>query len=58
MARVQTVTKDTNSEFYELISKFKSKTGCSVIVNTSFNVRGEPIVCSPTDAFNCFMEQN
>jgi carbamoyltransferase len=54
-ARVQTVTKDTNSRYYDLISKFKSKTGCPVIVNTSFNVRGEPIVCSPTDAFNCFM---
>ena len=54
-ARVQTVTKDTNSKYYDLISKFKSKTGCPVIINTSFNVRGEPIVCSPTDAFNCFM---
>jgi len=54
-ARVQTVTKNTNSRYYDLISKFKSKTGCPVIVNTSFNVRGEPIVCSPTDAFNCFM---
>ncbi len=54
-ARVQTVTKDTNSRYYDLISKFKKKTACPVIVNTSFNVRGEPIVCSPTDAFNCFM---
>ena len=54
-ARVQTVTKNTNSRYYDLISKFKKKTGCPVIVNTSFNVRGEPIVCSPTDAFNCFM---
>ena len=54
-ARVQTVTKDTNSRYYDMISKFKNKTGCPVIVNTSFNVRGEPIVCSPTDAFNCFM---
>jgi len=54
-ARVQTVTKDTNSRYYDLISKFKNKTGCPVLVNTSFNVRGEPIVCSPTDAFNCFM---
>ena len=54
-ARVQTVTKDINSRYYDLISKFKNKTGCPVIVNTSFNVRGEPIVCSPTDAFNCFM---
>ena len=54
-ARVQTVTKNTNSRYYDLISKFKNKTGCPVMVNTSFNVRGEPIVCSPTDAFNCFM---
>ena len=54
-ARVQTVTKDTNSRYYDLISKFKNKTGCPVMVNTSFNVRGEPIVCTPTDAFNCFM---
>jgi carbamoyltransferase len=54
-ARVQTVTKNTNNRFYDLISKFKEKTGCPVIVNTSFNVRGEPIVNTPTDAFNCFM---
>ena len=54
-ARVQTVTKDTNNRYYDLISKFKKKTGCPVIVNTSFNVRGEPIVNTPTDAFNCFM---
>ena len=54
-ARIQTVRQDTNKRFYDLISKFKEKTGCSVIVNTSFNVRGEPIVNSPTDAFNCFM---
>ena len=54
-ARIQTVTKDTNSRYYDLISKFKEKTGCPVIVNTSFNVRGEPIVNTPTDAFNCFM---
>ena len=54
-ARVQTVTKDTNNRYYDLISKFKEKTGCPVIVNTSFNVRGEPIVNTPTDAFNCFM---
>ena len=53
--RVQTVTKDTNNRYYDLISKFKEKTGCPVIVNTSFNVRGEPIVNTPTDAFNCFM---
>jgi len=54
-ARVQTVTKETNTRFYDLISKFKEKTGCPVLVNTSFNVRGEPIVNTPTDAFNCFM---
>jgi len=54
-ARVQTVTKKTNIRYYDLISKFKEKTGCPVIVNTSFNVRGEPIVNTPTDAFNCFM---
>jgi len=54
-ARVQTVTKETNSQFYDLISKFKEKTGCPVLVNTSFNVRGEPIVNTPIDAFNCFM---
>ncbi len=54
-ARVQTVTKNTNSRYYDLISKFKEKTGCPLVVNTSFNVRGEPIVNTPTDAFNCFM---
>ena len=54
-ARIQTVTKDTNNRYHDLISKFKEKTGCPVIVNTSFNVRGEPIVNTPTDAFNCFM---
>jgi carbamoyltransferase len=54
-ARIQTVNKNTNKPFYDLISKFKEITGCPIIVNTSFNVRGEPIVCSPTDAFNCFM---
>ena len=54
-ARIQTVTKNTNKTYYDLISKFKEKTNCPVIVNTSFNVRGEPIVNSPTDAFNCFM---
>ncbi len=54
-ARIQTVNKNTNKCYYDLISKFKEKTGCPVIVNTSFNVRGEPIVNTPTDAFNCFM---
>ena len=54
-ARIQTVSKKTNKPYYDLISKFKEITGCPVLVNTSFNVRGEPIVNSPTDAFNCFM---
>ena len=54
-ARVQTVSVKTNKRYFDLISKFKEKTGCPVIVNTSFNVRGEPIVNKPTDAFNCFM---
>ena len=54
-ARIQTVTKENNSRYYDLILKFKEKTDCPVIVNTSFNVRGEPIVNTPTDAFNCFM---
>ena len=54
-ARVQTVSKISNNRYYDLISKFKEKTGCPVIVNTSFNVRGEPIVNTPIDAFNCFM---
>ena len=54
-ARVQTVHADTNPRFHSLISRFKAKTGCPVLVNTSFNVRGEPIVCTPEDAFRCFM---
>lgn len=54
-ARVQTVHEKTNPRYYQLISKFKSLTGCPVLVNTSFNVRGEPIVCTPEDAFNCLM---
>ena len=54
-ARVQTVHKDTNRLYHAVISKFKEITGCPVVVNTSFNVRGEPIVCTPTDAFRCFM---
>ncbi len=57
-ARVQTVTKDNNLIYYKLIKKFKELTGCPVIVNTSFNVRGEPIVNTPEDAFNCFMGTN
>lgn len=54
-ARIQTVSKNTNPKYHALISKFKEITGCPVLVNTSFNVRGEPIVCSPEDAFNCLM---
>jgi carbamoyltransferase len=54
-ARVQTVHRETNPLYYELIDRFRSRTGCPVIVNTSFNVRGEPIVCTPEDAFRCFM---
>ena len=54
-ARVQTVHPDTNPLYHQLISRFKEKTGCSVVINTSFNVRGEPPVCSPEDAFKCFM---
>src|SRR5262249_20462492 len=54
-ARIQTVHRETNALYYELIGAFKRRTGCPVIVNTSFNVRGEPIVCTPEDAFRCFM---
>ena len=54
-ARIQTVHVDTNPLYHALISKFKEKTGCPLVVNTSFNVRGEPIICTPTDAFKCFM---
>ncbi len=54
-ARIQTVHADTNPRYHALISAFKERTGCPVLVNTSFNVRGEPIVCTPEDAFRCFM---
>ena len=54
-ARIQTVSEETNKKYYDLLSSFKKKTGCPVLVNTSFNVRGEPIVNTPSDAFNCFM---
>ncbi len=57
-ARVQTVTAKTNPKFYNLLKRFKDKTGCSVLINTSFNVRGEPIVCSPKDSVTCFMRTN
>jgi carbamoyltransferase len=54
-ARIQTVHRETNPRFHYLLSAFKERTGCPVLVNTSFNVRGEPIVCTPEDAFRCFM---
>lgn len=54
-ARIQTVHKETNALYHRLISAFKARTGCPVVVNTSFNVRGEPVVCTPLDAFRCFM---
>lgn len=54
-ARIQTVHAETNPKYHQLITKFKELTGCPILVNTSFNVRGEPIVCSPEDAFNCLM---
>jgi carbamoyltransferase len=54
-ARIQTVHADTNPRYHDLISTFREKTGCGVVVNTSFNVRGEPIVCTPEDAYRCFM---
>jgi carbamoyltransferase len=54
-ARVQTVHSETNPRYYRLIKEFESRTGCAVLINTSFNVRGEPIVCTPQDAYQCFM---
>jgi carbamoyltransferase len=54
-ARIQTVHKETNPLFYDTITKFNEKYGCAVVINTSFNVRGEPIVCTPEDAYKCFM---
>src|SRR5437764_9502550 len=54
-ARIQTVHADTNPRYHALLSAFKARTGCPVLVNTSFNVRGEPIVCTPEDALRCFM---
>ena len=54
-ARVQTVSKEENQYFYRIIKAFEKRTGCGVVVNTSFNVRGEPIVCTPEDAYHCFM---
>ena len=57
-ARVQTVNRDTNPLYHELIARFDEEHGCPVIINTSFNVRGEPIVCTPEDAWRCFMRTN
>jgi carbamoyltransferase len=57
-ARIQTVSKSTNPRYHALIATFKALTGCPILVNTSFNVRGEPIVCTPEDAFRCFMGTN
>ena len=57
-ARIQTVHKETNPKYYKLLKKFKEITGCPLLVNTSFNVRGEPIVCSVEDSFRCFMGTN
>jgi carbamoyltransferase len=57
-ARIQTVHKETNQRYWDLISHFKELTGCGVVLNTSFNVRGEPIVCTPEDAYECFMQTN
>ena len=57
-ARIQTVHKETNPKYYKLLENFKKITNCPVIVNTSFNVRGEPIVCSVEDAYKCFMKTN
>jgi carbamoyltransferase len=57
-ARVQTVTQESNPPYYEMINKFSERHGCAVIINTSFNVRGEPIVCTPQDAYLCFMRTN
>lgn len=57
-ARLQTVHKETNPRYYQLIEQFEKDTGCAVVINTSFNVRGEPIVCTPEDAYKCFMRTN
>jgi carbamoyltransferase len=57
-ARIQTVTRETNRRYYDLIKAFERRTGCGVLINTSFNVRGEPIVCTPEDAYRCFMRTN
>lgn len=57
-ARIQTVAREDNAEYHELLGRFEELTGCAMLVNTSFNVRGEPIVCTPEDAYRCFMRTN
>ena len=57
-ARIQTVDEERHGTYYRLIKRFKEKTGCPVIINTSFNIRGEPIVCRPEEAYRCFMNTN
>jgi len=57
-ARIQTVRRETSPLYYDIISAFNERTGCPIIINTSFNVRGEPIVCTPEDAYRCFMRSN
>lgn len=57
-ARVQTVHKDTNPLYHDLLTEFENTQGCATVINTSFNVRGEPIVCTPEDAYRCFMRTN
>jgi len=54
-ARVQTVSADTNPEFYRILKAFEARTGYGILINTSYNVRGEPIICTPEDAYRCFM---
>jgi carbamoyltransferase len=54
-ARIQTVSAETSPRYHALLSAFRELTGCGVLINTSFNVRGEPIVCTPSDAYRCFM---
>jgi carbamoyltransferase len=54
-ARIQTIHRETNPRYHALVSAFEAQTGCGMVINTSFNVRGEPIVCTPEDAYRCFM---
>ena len=57
-ARIQTVSREENPVYYDLLARFDQKHGCAVLINTSFNVRGEPIVCTPEEAYRCFMRTN